>query len=287
MRLRFASAAVAIAMLLTQSNFSRADYIYSALTGDVLTRLDLSTNQNVRVGNTGIFIGPIGRPSDPEPNMAYSYFDDKLFYVDGDISERSRLFTLNRNTAARTLIGNTAAPYTLTGLDFDYSTNTLYSIGNSNRLVSLNQTTGAGTLVATIDRNISEIAYDSSRNRLVGLSGNSFYEINRTTGETSFLALFATVSDLRNATYLTYDWNRDLFIRTVKFEENRYYTYSPTNGYNETLVNFTGESLSQKGLAFTADNAPQLQPQPVPAPAGLVLAGIGMAALAVRKRFKK
>jgi hypothetical protein len=102
----------------------------------------------------------------------------------------------------------------------------LYVVSSDARLFRLNPNTGASTYVGTLANDLDGLAWDSRRNRMVGLSasisGGTFYTVNVATGASTVLAPAGPI----NNSGLAYDpvidrfWAVDVDGKLLEFDPN-------------------------------------------------------------------
>jgi hypothetical protein len=233
---------------------------------NTLERIDTSTLVRTVVGSTGVASGDFG-------GLAYDAVGDTLYWAPG--RGNANLYTINRSTGAASLVGAHGVN-DLFGLEFDASTGSLYGTqfsGGSN-LYRLNAGTGASTLVGNMGLGIGGLAYDSKRNRLVGVmdGSGSLYTVDRSTAALSLLANPGNNDD----SGLAYDHNADLF---YDYDwQGRLFRIDPNAGYARTTL-FVGTG-AHDGLAYVGDAVQGT----VPEPAGLGLVALGLTGLVATRR---
>jgi hypothetical protein len=96
------------------------------------------------------------------------------------------LVTIDRTTYAITTVGSLGYSGDFGDLTYNATNNTLYAVGGrgNNNLYSINQTTGAGTLIGSYGVNdMFSLAYDSTTGQLFAQSTNgNVYTLDATTG---------------------------------------------------------------------------------------------------------
>jgi hypothetical protein len=129
--------------------------------------------------------------------LDYDPIHDILYMADGFLVN-NRLYTLNRNTGAATLIGQHGIPCIL-GLAYDTRNQVLYGtqFACGTGLYRFDVNTGAATFIATMANRCGGLAYDVLRDRLVCVDdGNAaVYIVDRTTGAQTFVLDFGSNND--------------------------------------------------------------------------------------------
>lgn len=140
-------------------------------------------------------------PTTPAPDglslfkgaRASAVFSGRLFAVDGASGNPATLYQLNKATGAViAVVGPTGFGH-VAAIDFDPMTGVLYGIdNNSDQLLTLNTTTGAGTVVATITwvggvgchNNVPDMSFDSQGNLYAWREpcDDDLYRIDKVTG---------------------------------------------------------------------------------------------------------
>lgn len=122
----------------------------------------------------------------------------ELFYIDG---YGTNLYSLDKQTAAPTLIGSSGASLRVhRGAAFHPQTHELFATNvhilvPGTNLVTIDSATGATTVVSTLDRSVSKLAFDA-QGTLFGLSGSvaaggfKLVTINQTTGHTTVVCTY-------------------------------------------------------------------------------------------------
>lgn len=133
----------------------------------------------------------IGMPGTTRPEgLAFDPNADVLYMIDAYTDMLSRI---DVQTGKATPIGKTGEPR-VDGLAFDPNTNTLYgasmpfsSDGLYANLITINTTTGAGTVIAPITGHylVSGLAFDAETSRLYGCGEGEIFEIDESTGSTT------------------------------------------------------------------------------------------------------
>ena len=107
----------------------------------------------------------------------------QLFAVDGQGGANSNLYTLDPTTGAQiATIGSVG--FSVRGLAFDTQTGILYgSTSGTSNLITINTTTGAGTLVNAFSQTLQPITTDPTTNTLYGWSTatSSLYTVDKIT----------------------------------------------------------------------------------------------------------
>jgi hypothetical protein len=125
----------------------------------------------------------------------------------GGVYGDNTLITLDTITGARTVIGNMGIA--ITGLAFDYSTNTMYAVawGTTSSLYKINILNGTATLVGVCDTTLLiNLACDLSGNLFsLGMTTDYLYSINTTTGDATTIGPVGF--DARYAQDMEFDQN--------------------------------------------------------------------------------
>lgn len=167
------------------------------------------------------------------------------------LSQDDQLYTIDTNTLAATLIGPVGTNTDFGGLAYDANTATLYMIGgrNNNNLYTLNQTTGAATLIGNHDRHdLFGLAFDTRNNLLYGThlyGGFELVTLNTLTGA-------ATVVGNMGAGIggLAYDSNRD---QLVGVNDGPGDLYGINRATAATTLLLSGGFVNDSGLAYDPD----------------------------------
>lgn len=236
----------------------QAGTLYSIRDSDnSLVSIDTDTLAYTVIGETGVS-GDFG-------GLAYDGASDTLYWIPGRGNDS--LYSVNRSSGAATLIGSHGVN-DLFGLEFLPGTGGLYAtqFSGGSGLYKLDTSNGSATVVnAAMNQQIGGLAYDSSRNVLVGIEdgGGALWSIDPGTGAQTLLFAGLTVNDSGLAydpdidRLWDIDWNGNLF------------RYDPTDGYQRTqLLSGLG---AHDGLAYVGA---------VPEPETLSLFAAGLAFLA-------
>ena len=196
--------------------------LLSVRTGDdVLVAIDPLTL-------TTMDVGPLGVAFD-FGEVAWDTTNGVLWMIDGRPQES--LYTVDTTTGMATLVG----PHLITdlfGLAHDPTTNTVYGSGESpTGFYSMNQMTGAATLIGDPAVAADGLTYDSLRDEIVALAGGGgqMHSIDRMTGAPTLLSSEGFINNCGLAydpfqdVYWAIDWSGDL------------YRYDPNAGYTRTL----------------------------------------------------
>jgi hypothetical protein len=213
-------------------------------------------------------IGPMGAPGD-FGDLAYDEATQTMYYVDGR-GGNNALYTVDLNTGAATLVGVHGQPE-MFALEWDPSTNRLFA-GQSTQNTGfweINPANGAATFISGQNISLDSLAYDSSRDMLVGAYAGpgDLYDMDRDNGNASLIY----DGPFFNNGGLTYDRDRDL----LWFGDwsGIIYQFDPNNGYQVTQV--LGGQNSMDGLVYVPR---------IPAPgAGVLLAGAALIASGRRR----
>lgn len=175
----------------TSDFMSGADFVnnqwfaaqYSSTGNSNIYTIDKTTGVKTLVGASGVGI----------TGLAYDITSSKLYasvWTDPD----SYLYTINTGTGVATLVGNMNLTDLVIGIAANNAGN-IYGITlTNNNLVSINKTTGAGTVVGPLGFDIAyaqDIAFDRDNNKLYGTlwaTNGIFAEINTSTGAATQLA---------------------------------------------------------------------------------------------------
>lgn len=188
------------------------------------------------------------------------------------------LYTVNTATAAASAVG-AYGMQGLVGLAYDSTNSVLYAskqLSGATDLYTLNVSSGAPTHLGSMTQGFDGLAYDSQRDRLVGVTtGHKLYEINRTTLALTYIGTI-TGSSTDNAG-LAYDSTKDLYWESLWFQSSSLKAYDPDTGTTTTH----GSGISSiTGLAFAAGAA-------VPEPSAACLLGLGLVALGCGRGRRK
>lgn len=233
----------------------RAQIVVTVQDGDdMLQQIDLQTLNITNIGQLGVTFN-FG-------DLAWNPFSSTLYMIDGRGAQS--LYKVNLNTGAATLIGFHGIQ-DLFGLAFDTQNSTLYAVtfSGSYKLYSLNTTTGAATAIGPTGITLGGLAYDSQRNRLIGIEDGPgrLYQINISTGALTLLASPGGTND----SGLTYDPLQDRML-DIDYNGNLV-SYNIANGYTRTtLLSGLG---AHDGLAYIGSI-------PEPGTLALLLSGLGL-----------
>ena len=147
-------------------------------------------------------------PTTPAPDglspfkggRASAVFSGRLFAVDGARGNPATLYQLNKATGAVIAVVGPTGFRHVTAIDFDPTTGVLYAIDNdTDQLLTLNTTTGAGTVVATVAwpdegcnfgfNQVPDMSFDSQGNLYAWREpcDDDLYRIDKVTGVATFV----------------------------------------------------------------------------------------------------
>lgn len=270
-----ATCALAIVAVIVSCSPAMGGILYAIANNGTLSTIDTDTYSVSSVGSLGV-------GNTFWTGAEYDGANDRLLVVDGDSG--TRLFSVNVNTGAASLIGSHGIQR-MFGLAMD-NNGVVYAsqLHDSKNLYRLNTTTAAATLVGSVAPGLGSLAYDSTRDMLVGLTdfnGNTLVSVDRNTGALTVLKSGLTLND----TGLAYDPDKDLYWGTDNLNGGRLYSFDPNNGFAFTVnaINIGGGTGGFQGLAY---RAPALQAVPEPSSLCIFL-GLGAIGLAVRSRVRR
>lgn len=240
----------------------------------------------------------------------------RLIAIDSSMA----LVELNMATGARTPIATvTGGPANITGLAYDRQLDILWGAANGNdSLYTINYTTGVATLVGAFnpghDVTLPGIEFDDSTGALYMTSAlaGTFYNVNKSTGQ----ATLSGTHGITGSTSMGYHSNSDVMY-AINTSTDSLYTLNRANGAM-TLIGAMAGTILPNSLAFNHDTnimymtdtstdslytlnlatgAPTLigstgvgnlqgmvYINPVPEPGTIAVLGLGVLALAIRKR---
>ena len=234
---------------------------------DTLFSIDTTSFVRTTVGSLGTDVRETG--------LAYDPNTDTLFMT----NRTSDLYTVDRNTGAASIVGSLGINNAV-GLAFDSLNNVLYGnqLGVFPTLFTLDTLTGAPTTIGALANNFGGLAYDSTRDRLLGHhSSSGLYEIDRATGVQTLLVS----SRILGGGGLAYDPDLDLFWSSNSFQ--RLVTFDPNNGFAPT-TQLSGRIGGSDSFAFVST---AVAPTPVPEPSSLAAIGIGLLAIGAFARRRR
>jgi hypothetical protein len=255
MRLKFLGVLIAASLFVAAT--AGAGTLYTVRTGDdVLRALDTKTL-------TFTNIGPLGAPFD-FGGLAWDSRAEQMYMVTGFAD--TNFYEVDIATGAATLVGSHGFN-DMFGLAYDPTTDTIYSSRSTRGtgFYSIDPASGAATFIGDPGENLDGLAYDSTRDMIVGgLAGpGDLYDIDRSDGSATLLydGIFfnncGMAYDPETDMFWMIDWSGDL------------YTFDPADGYSRTLV-MSGLG-AHDGLEF------------IPEPGALALLALGGLA-ALRRR---
>jgi hypothetical protein len=172
-------------------------------------------------------IGPLGVPY-AFGDCMFNPSDSKLYMVDG--RGNFGLYTIDLATGHASLVGLHGFS-AMEAIAFHPPTGTIFGMSiDVLDWFSISATTGRATVIGPIGSNFQGMAWDSTRNMMVGFNGSQVFSINVATGAMTFLASTGFVSDFG----MTYDPVIDRFW-VVDFT-GRILQLDPNNGYASTVV---------------------------------------------------
>ena len=215
-----------------------ANWLYTVRESDnTLRRWDL-------LSGTWQDIGPLGTAFD-FGDLAYDESTGTFYMIDGRGVQG--LHTVDLATGAATLIGIHGIT-DLFGLTLDTSTNTLYASAFSPPgLYAMDVGTGVANFVGNPGLNLDGIAYDATRDQVVGITAGpgDLWVVNRSNGALSFLSNYGFVNNCGLAyaptadLYYAIDWSGVI------------YSWDPNAGYSRTIVSNTG--IPHDGFVYIPD----------------------------------
>ncbi|WP_437294454.1 PKD domain-containing protein [Sorangium sp. So ce426] len=202
---------------------------------DVLRRFDLRTRKFEDVGPLGVSFD-IGE-------LAWEEATGTLWMIDGRAS--NGLYTVDIATGAASLVGIHGVDK-MFGLGLDPRTGNLYGSarGSQPGFYQLDRATGAATLLGTPPRNYDGMAYDTTRDQLVGFVAGygALLAVDVANGAASLLAY----QEPTNAGGFAYDPIADQFWEID--QDGFLYTYDPTYDYMQTII--TSQLGAHDGLTL-------------------------------------
>lgn len=173
-------------------------------------------------------IGPLGVPF-LFGDCMFNPSDSKLYMVDG--RGNFGLYTVDLTTGRATLVGLHGFS-AMEAIAFHPPTGTIFGMSiDFLDLFSISATTGRATVIGPIGNNFQGMAWDSTRNQMVGFNGSQVFSINVATGAMTSLG-FST--DFVQDFGMTYDpvidrfWVVDFGGRILQLDPNR--------GYASTVI---------------------------------------------------
>jgi hypothetical protein len=166
-------------------------------------------------------IGPLGVPY-AFGDCMFNPSDSKLYMVDG--RGNRGLYTVDLTTGHATLVGLHGIS-AMEAIAFHPPTSTIFGMSiDVLDLFSISATTGGATPIGPIANNFQGMAWDSTRNQMVGFNGSQVFSINVATGAMTSLGFTsAPVIDFG----MTYDpvidrfWVVDFDGRVMQLDPNR------------------------------------------------------------------
>lgn len=163
------------------------------------------------------------------------------------------LVSIDTDTFAVTTIGSLGTDANFAGLAYDFNTDTLYMAGgrDNNSLYTVNQNTGAATLIGNHGiQDLFAIAFDTTNNVLYGTQfsrGQGFYTLNTSNGSAT------TINNqmLNGIGGLTYNHTLDELIG-MNDGPGDIFSIDRANGA-QTLIH-DGGNVNDSGFTYDADN---------------------------------
>lgn len=184
----------------------------------------------------------------------------------------TQLFSINPNTGASSLVGNLNAGENLNALVFG-TDGTLWAAGT--RLYTVNKTTGVATSKGnggTSYSSAGDLAFVGS-SLVLSTNANQLVTLNTTNGAATVRGPFA-VSQVYGLATPDHGTLYGTSGTTV-------FSVNPANGTTSQFVNYAGQGL---GIAYGSTFIGEAAPIPEPGHAALLLAGLGVVALRLRRR---
>lgn len=173
-------------------------------------------------------IGPLGVPY-AFGDCMFNPSDSKLYMVDG--RGNFGLYTVDLTTGHATLVGLHGFS-AMEAIAFHPPTSTIFGMSiDILDLFSISATTGHATVIGPIGSNFQGMAWDSTRNQMVGFNGSQLFSINVATGAMTLLGT-TTIPVIDFG--MTYDPVIDRFW-VVDFN-GRILQLDPNRGYAATVV---------------------------------------------------
>lgn len=157
------------------------------------------------------------------------------------VDSAGKLGTVNVNTGAASLIGNTGQ--SMYDIAFDPSGKLWGVSGYNNTLYSINTSTGASTAVGALGTGINALVFGSN-GTLYGASGGSLYSINTTSGASTLIGSgsYSSVGDLAFV-------GGKLFLSSYGSSTNGLWQLDTTTGAGTSISSTTS-------MAYTALGSP-------------------------------
>ena len=218
---------------------------------------------------------PITTVTGGPANITGLAYDRQLDILWGAANGNDSLYTINYTTGVATLVGafNPGHDVTLPGLEFDNSTGALYMTSAlAGTFYSVNKSTGQATLIGTHGiTGSTSMGYHSNSNVMyaINTSTDSLYTMNRGTGAMTLIGAMAGTI-LPNSLAFNHDTN---IMYMTDTSTDSLYTLNLATGA-PTLIGSTSVGNLQ-GMVYV---------NPVPEPATFAVLGLGMLALAIRRK---
>jgi DNA-binding beta-propeller fold protein YncE len=228
-----------------------------------LFEIDMNTGAKTQIGTVSANAGTTG-------GLAYDRVADRIYLTSTSLDS---VFELDLATGNATLIGPYGPDVVMHGIEWDSSTNTLYAASSTpNAFYKVDTSTGAATLIGNIGlTSFNNLGYDSDNDVMYMTNSNtdSLYRINRATGVPT---LVGALGGPTNPNGLAYNFvNKTMYL--IDNTTDVLYTLNLTTGA-ATAVGSTGTG-NLLGLMYY---------DPIPEPGTMLAVGVGLAALARRRR---
>ncbi len=249
--------------VLSAASMAQVAYTVQPGTGQLYT-VDLSTNTFNAVGALGV--------SYDFGDLAYDSAHGVMYMVNGwgdGFGAVNNLYSVNLNTGAASLIGSTGAS-SLFGLGYDVATDTLYASSStlSSGFYKIDRSTGAASAVGDPGHSLDGLTFVGSTKQMVGFEAGpgTIYSVSTTDGSVTpiggsgFINNGGIAWDAGSNMAYTIDWSGQIL------------RFDVANGW--AMTNWGTAPGSFDGLAFKT----------VPEPVSMIALGVGLVALARRRR---